>query len=336
MQPTHHRGVAAGVLAAVSITTALLVAPVSADDFEPGNHAPTVSTAAWSWPVGQSAFEPDGGASDEVYAYAVTVGDDDSLADLDRVTLCLHHSLHEDGVAPGDGDPTCAVTDPRSTVRLTWVRSTGVIDVDAGGSAHWSLGTGGDASTPPADLGALSGQLVFRFRVSEVMRRGTWTATVTAVDTSAASGSDASMTADVAAYASITTRAPQSFGKVDAGSAAIVTDAPVVTANGATELSLTAGDFVSSSGSFALQPSGATSERPTTGQVTYDCNADGTFTEGTAVRIASTATSLGSATPTGTPEGGSAVVNTCRLIHGGGRPVDTYSFSVVNGITSGP
>lgn len=336
MQPTHHRGVAAGVLAAVSITTALLVAPVSADDFEPANHAPTVSSPAWSWPLGQSAFEPDGGSSDEVYAYSVTVGDEDSLADLDRVTLCLHHSLHEDGTSAGDGDPTCTAADPRHTVRLTWTRSTGVVELDAGVSAHWSLGTGADASVPPADLDAVSGQLLFRFRVSEVMRRGTWTASVTALDTSAASGTDASVTGDVTAYASITTRTPQTFGTVDAGTAATVTDTPTVTSNGATWLSLTAGDFASSSGSFELEASGATSDRPAAGEVTYDCNPDGSFTEGTAVRIGHTATPLGSATPTGTVEGGTTVVNTCRLIHGGGRPIDTYSFSVVNGVTSGP
>jgi hypothetical protein len=308
--------------------------PASAEEFTPGNTAPTVSSPAFTMPGGQTSFEPDAAESDEVYTYAVTVGDAETLNDLNTVDLCLYHSLKEDATA-GEGDNTCALINRQNTVKLTWTRSTNAFSISAAGSNHWRLGSGGpNAPIPPADLTATSGTVTFKFKVSEAMREGTWTAKVTATDTSAASATDNTLTKTVTAYSSITTRSQQNFGPVTANTAATATTSPTVTSNGATTVSLTAGNFTNGTYTFALKTSGATSTDPAAAEVTFDCNTGGTFTEATATRIATTATSLGGATATGTAEGGSAVSNTCRLKHGGGRPVAAYTFTVVNAVSN--
>jgi hypothetical protein len=319
---------------ASALAGGLLPAPAIADEFTVENSAPTVSSPALTMPGTQTAFEPDGGASDEVYAYGVTVGDAQTLNDLNTVAVCLYHSLKEDGSTAGEGDATCGSINPQNTVKLTWTRSTNAFSISAGSSTYWSLGSGTDASSAPADLAATTGSLAFRFKVGEAMREGTWTAKVTATDTSAAAATDSTATKTVAAYSAITTRVSQNFGTVAATSGATATASPTVTANGATTVSLTAGNFTDGTYTFALKTDGATSTGPATGQVTFDCMAGGTFTEASATRIATAATSLGTATSTGTAEGGTAAANTCRIKHGGGRPVATYSFAVVNAVSN--
>jgi len=328
------RALVAGAAVAATIGTAFVAGPVGADEFTPQNNPPTLTDPAFTMPGGQTEFEPDGGASDEVYAYSVTVTDADSLNDVEKVEICLHHSLNEDGVSAGDGDAACGTTDPRHSVLFTWDRATDTFTLDAGGSTLWALGTGADVSTSPGDLEATSGVLTFRFTVSEAMREGTWTAAGTATDMSSATGMNDEATATVAPYSSITTRVQQDFGIVAANVGVTATDAPTVVSNGTTELSLTAGDFTSGTYTFALESAGATSTGPGAGKVTFDCVTGNAFDEAGATRVGSSATSLGTATATGTAEGGAAVENTCRLTHGGGRPVDTYGFVVVNTIAN--
>lgn len=326
------RVLAAFTLAAFGLSL-LSATPASAEEVIPANTAPTVSSPLFTMPGAQTAFEPDAGASDEVYAYAITVGDAETLNDVSTVTVCLYQSLKEDGITAGEGDNTCAVINPANTVQLTWTRSTDVFTKSAGASTFWAL----DTVTPSSRTGALTdttGTLTFRFTVSEAMREGTWTAKVTATDASAATAVNSAATKLVNAYSAITTRSQQSFGTLAAGVAATATDSPTVTSNGATTMSMTAGNFVNGSYSFTLLTTGATSTAPAAGQLTYDCQRATTFTEASATRVGSTATSLGSATASGTAEGGSAVSNTCRIKHGGGRPVGTYSFTVVNTIVN--
>lgn len=326
--------------ALVAMTTASLAgafgaSPAGAEEFTPQNSAPTLSSPAFAMPGAQTAFEPDAAASDEVYAYAVTVGDAESLDDLNTVSVCLAHSLKEDGATAGEGDATCGTINPQDTVKLTWTRATNAFSISAGASTYWALGTGGDVSTAPTDLTATTGTVTFRFTVSEAMREGTWKATATAADISAATASDNSETKAVNAYSSITARAQQNFGTLASGGAgATATASPTVTSNGATTVSLTGGSFVNGAYSFALKTTGATSTAPAAGEVTYDCMTGETFTEASATRVGSTATSLGTATATGTAEGGSAVSNICRLKHGGQRPAGAYSFTVVNAIAN--
>jgi hypothetical protein len=136
----------------------------------------------------------------------------------------------------------------------------------------------------------------------------------------------------VNAYSAITIRDPQDFGTLAAGAPSERTDSPTVTSNGATTLSLTAGDFANGVYSYTLKTDDATSVAPAAGEVTYDCNRAGAFVEGTATRVGSGVTSLGEATASGTAEGGAAVSNSCRIMHGGGRPTGTYAFVVVNTI----
>lgn len=283
-------------------------------------------------PGGQSAFEPDGGASDEVYAYGVTVGDAETLNDLNTVAVCLYHSLKEDGTT-GEGDANCGSINPQNTVKLTWTRSTNAFSISAGSSTYWSLGSGADASSAPGDLTATSGSFTFRFKVGEAMREGTWTAKVTATDISAATAID-TVTKAVTAYSAITTRVSPNFGTLAANGEATATASPTVTANGATTVSLTAGTFTDGTFTFTLKTDGPTATGPASGQVTFDCMAGGTFTQHSATRIATTATSLGTATSTGTAEAGTTAANTCRLKHGGRRPATTYSFAVVNAVSN--
>lgn len=314
------------------------VGPASADQVTPANTAPTVSSPAFTMPGAQTAFEPDAAASDEVYVYGVTVGDAETLNDLDTVVVCLYHSLHEDGVTAGEGDNTCATINAKNTVKLTWTRSTNAFAIDDNSAnSYWALGSGADASSAPADLTLTSGSLSFKFTVSEAMREGTWTAKVTATDVSAATAVNSAVTKTVSAYSSITARTQKNFGAaLAANTASTATDSPTVSSNGKTTISVTSGNFVNGSYSFTLKTDGATSAGPAAGQVTFDCIVGATFTEASATRIAASATSLGasSGTSTGTAEGGSAVNNTCRLQHGGLRPVGTYSFTVVNTVVN--
>lgn len=326
------------VLAAFAVTGAslslLAASPANAEQVTPANTAPTVSSPAFTLPTGQTAFEPDSGASDGVYAYAVTVGDAETLNDLSTVSVCLYHSLKEGGATGGEGDSTCALINPANTVQMTWTRSTDGFTTSTGGSTFWALDTG----TPSSRTGALTGTtgiLTFRFTVSEAMREGTWTAKVTATDTSDEVASDSTATKLVNPYSAISTRVQQNFGTLAAGGVGgTKAAAPTVVSNGATTLSMTAGNFVNGSYSFTLKTDGGTSTVPATGQITYDCQRAATFTEASATRVGSTATSLGSATASGTAENGTAVDNTCRIKHGGGRPVGNYSFTVVNTIVN--
>ena len=106
--------------------------------------------------------------------------------------------------------------------------------------------------------------------------------------------------------------------------------------NGQTALSATAGNFTNGTYTFTLLTTGLTSSAPAAGQVTFDCQVAASFTEASATRVGTTSTQLSAnQTPTGTAENGTAVANSCRLAHGGQRPVGTYSFTVVNAIGNG-
>lgn len=297
----------------------------SADQFTTGNSAPTVSS-----PTLSATISPDSGASDAVYSYSITVGDADTLNDLDTVTVCLYQTTV--------GDSTCATPDPTTDVRLTWTQSTNAFTLDDGSvNDYWALGTVADLSTSPALTGT-SGTFTFKFTVSEATREGGWTAAVSATDTSASSASDSLATTTVNHYSAITTRVSQDFGTLGSGLASGVTRtaSPTVTANGQTTYSANAGDFTDGTYTFSLKTTGLTSEEPGAAEVTLDCQVASTFAEASATRVGATSTELSATeTATGTPEDGSAVDNTCRLAHGGQLPVSTYSFTVVNTVGNG-
>ncbi len=329
MSITHlpHPGQTRSRLAAVVLVTLLSLVYVSAAQFTAGadevtlaNSAPTVSSPALS-----PSIQPDAGPSDSEYSYSVTVGDADTLNDLSTVTLCLFHST--------DGDGTCASPDPATDVKLVWTQSTNAFTVDDGTGTFWADGT---ASTSPTLTGT-SGTFTFTFVVSEVTREGTWNATVTAAD-GTATAIDSTLTTAVNHYAAITTRGQQDFGTLAADTASMVTDSPTVTSNGTTAYSMTSGDFTDGTYSFTLQTAGTpeTDIDRAAGEVSYDCSQGATFDGVSATRVGSTTTQIGATiTASGTVEGGSTVANTCRLLHGGGKPVSTYSFTVVNAVSNG-
>lgn len=314
--------------AAVVSMLALLALVVSgagmadADEFTTANTAPTVTAPSLS-----ASIQPDAAASDVEYSYAVTVGDAESLNDLAAVTVCLYLTT--------GGDSTCATPDPATDVKLTWTQSTDAFTIDDGSTNdYWTNGTG---STSPTLTGT-SGTFTFTFTVSEATREGGWTALVTATDSSAATDTDGTATSTVQHYSAITTRVSQNFGTLAPGlaGAATATASPTLTANGQTTYAMTAGDFTDGTYTFGLKTTGLTSEGPAAGEVSFDCEVASTFTEASATRVGATSTQVSaSETPTGTPEGGSAVDNSCRLAHGGERPSSTYSFTVVNAVGNG-
>ncbi len=295
-----------------------------ADTFTPENSDPTVSA-----PSLPASIQPDAGASDTEHAYSVTVGDADSLNDLDTVTVCLYLTT--------GGDNTCATPDPATDVKLTWTQSTNSFTIDDGSSnSYWALATGA-ASSAPADLTAVSGAFAFRFTVSEAMRQGGWTATVTATDGNGGiDATDSTSTTTVSHYSAVTTRVQQSFGTIASGGNAVATASPTVTSNGTTVFKLSAGAFTAGTYSYSLKTTGLTSAGPSAGEVAFDCIIGSTFTEASATRVASTSTQVSDTqTSTGTAEGGAAVSNTCRLWQGGQRPVSSYAATVVNSVVAG-
>jgi len=288
-----------------------------ADSFLPVNTAPTLVPLSLS-----SSIQPDDDASAAVYTYSATVADLDTLNDLTAVTLCLYHTT--------GGSSDCSSLNPANTVKLTWTQATNSFAIDGNSSnSYWALGTGADASSAPADLTAMTGTFSFKFTVSEAMREGGWTAKLTADDGVAAPVSNATLTTTVQHYSAIAARSQKDFGTLAANVPGDATDTPTVTSNGGVFYSMTAGSFTNDSYSFALRTSAGA---PTAGQVTFDCLVGGSWSLGVgAVRVGSTATQLSaSQLGTGTLEGGTGLANTCRLQHGGGRPVGTYSFTVVN------
>ena len=295
-----------------------------ADVFTTANTAPTVSSPSLS-----ASIQPDAQESNVKYSYSVTVGDAETLNDLSTVTVCLYHTTL--------GDPTCATPDPATDVKLIWTQSTNTFTIEDGSANnYWALGNGANTSSAPTLTGT-SGTFTFKFAVSEAMREGGWTAAVT-VDDGTTTATDSTATATVNHYSVITTRVSQDFGIVSAGlvNGVVRTASPTVTANGQTTYSMTAGNFTSGTYTFTLKTTGLTSEGPAAGGVTFDCQVASTFTQASAVRVGSASTLLSATqTPSGTAEGGVALDNSCRLAHGGARPVGAYSFAVVNAIGNG-
>lgn len=82
-----------GVLALVAGgMTVIAVGPAQADTFSPGNTAPTVGTVTLGRSITPAA---DGSAVQNVN---VTVGDVDSLLDLNTVRLCMYDESHGHGL----------------------------------------------------------------------------------------------------------------------------------------------------------------------------------------------------------------------------------------------
>lgn len=326
--PLPHPGATRSRAAAALLVTILSLTYVSAAQFTadaeqvtPANTAPTVSGPSLS-----ATIQPDAGASDNQYSYGITVGDADTLNDLSTVTLCLYVT---------GGDSTCATPDPATDVKLVWTQSTNAFTIDDGTGTFWANGTAPAPSSPT--LTGTSGVFTFTFVVSEVTREGTWNTTLTA-DDGAATATNSVPTATVNHYAAITTRTQQSFGTLAADTAATVTDSPTVTSNGTTAYSMTSGSFTDGTYSFTLKTAGdpATDLDRAAAELTYDCNQGATFAGASATRVGSTATQIGATiTATGTAEGGTTVANSCRLLHGGGVPISTYAFTVVNAVANG-
>lgn len=320
------RGASGATVAAsllMVLTMIYVLAPqgsAGADSFTPENSTPSISSPSLS-----ATISPDAGASDTEYSYSVQVTDNDTLADLSTVSVCLYHS--------SEGDSGCSSLNPANTVKLLWTGSTGQFSIDDGTGSYWTLGT----ATAPTSLGDTAGTFTFPFKVSEATRQGTWTAAVTVQDGSNATATDSTPTSTVNHYAAITARASVDFGTLAADTPNPVAANPTVTSNGPTDYSMTAGDFSGpSESSFTLVTTGAAGDTArNAGEVTFDCSLGASYDTANDVRVGASATSLGTVTSTGTAEDGETQSNTCQVVHGGGKPIGTYTFGVINSVAAG-
>ncbi|MFN8126397.1 MAG: hypothetical protein U0R64_07815 [Candidatus Nanopelagicales bacterium] len=246
----HHHSprLAAGAGVAALLAASLGVVGVTsaqADDVNPSNATPTVAID-----TDTLSMAPDNGVGDNIYTVAVTVGDANSLEDLNTVTLCLYSTA--------DGDATCTNQDARNTALITWTRSGDTFDIDATSgteASNWELGTGGDseASTNNASYSYsgyvatdVSMQILYRFRVSDATRQGAWSVRAVAND------GDATQTAnDTTGYSAswygrvATQRAGYNWGDVASGSSATADNlsAGTVVANGGSDIQMATTSF---------------------------------------------------------------------------------------------
>ncbi len=303
------------------------VGPAAADDFTPGNTAPTAAITTGD-PMG--TVTPTATGSD-LQLIEVLAGDADLLQDLATVELCLYRT--------GVGDATCAATDPQNTVSITWTRATDAFTMDPDAATTWALGT----SVSNYNAAATSMAMDFEFRAGAVSLEGDWTVIATATDVSDDDGIDNNANMMPVGYFSTITaqRLGVSYGEVDSGAPGAATSLDdsdgTIIANGATDVSMSQ-DTEFEMTVPTLNTAGIAGGTPATavgtGDVALDCEAADTFTEGNATRLTLLAQTLDAGVLTsGTPEAGTtALVNSCRLTSGGGLPIGEYSATVAVGV----
>lgn len=249
------------VLATGALLGASLVAGVtgtaSAEEFDPANAAPTVSID-----TSTLTMSPDSGVGDNIYTIAATVGDANSLLDLNTVTLCLYKVG-----APNAGDASCATQDPQSTAKITWTRSIDEFDVDASSgteSSNWELGTGGDAepSTNNASYSysaysasGTSMTMQYRFRVSDVATEGTdWAVRVVAADGDTTTTANDTTGFSVNWYGRVATqRSGYDWAEVTTGSSSTANalSAGTIVTNGGSDVQMSTSTFTDGTTSLA-------------------------------------------------------------------------------------
>ena len=340
-------GLAAAALLAGSATV-LVVGSAGADTFTSQTAAPTVTTLVSN---DLDTMFPASGVTESVGA---TVGDADTLLDLDNVVLCLYHDSVGSPDAASAG--TCAQPDGITAVTITWTQSGNSFVLDDGTATTWALGTDDRYAGGGTDYrsvsnylsGGTSQAMTFFFRVGTAAREGNWVARVKATDDSAATGSDADSTSNAMAYrgAVSVSRQTQDYGTIDTGAtgSAVNFSSGTFVANDDSDIKYGVSTFsrVTAGGGASLSNwndsgnGGATAvtDAPGSGFFALDCRQSATYDNSSAVRIGGAATTVHSdVLGNGTTESGAQPPNaSCRLSNGGtgatNQPSGQYSGTI--------
>lgn len=322
--------------------------PSQAEEFDPTNIAPTVTSV-----TDTLAMSPDQAIGDAVYTIAATVGDANSLQDLNTVTVCLYNQAQ--GVSTcGDADH-----DARDTVLMTWTRSTDTFTIDAttGGAdaSNWNLGhtTSADdseASNVAANYSysAFTGtntsmNMLFTFRTSEVAKEGTnWGVLVTADDGDTTGTASDTAGYTVAHYARVATqRSAVDWNTVvaETKTASSNVNAGTFIANGGTDLQMSVTTYTD--GTTTLANAGGSPDDALTAdrQFALDVDLDDTYNAGANdFRLSSSLTDIETAVLTaGTTEAGdNSTLHGFQFQHGGAVPRSgtPYTATVLVGVTA--
>ena len=301
--------------------TAVVALPAMADDFTPGNTAPTVTTVGGgSGPYSLTPLSPA--------QVQVTVGDADTLQDLNTVTLCLYRT--------SGGDSTCSSIDTTNTIKIVWSRSTNTFALSAGSPTSWALNspTGNYVATN------VSMTLDFNFIPGKVARTGAWSVKSIAADATTSTTDTDGDNFSMGYYGSVlANRSSYSYSTVASGGSSTNVNKSdgTFTSNDASDVTIRQTAFTMSSptSKTAGIAGGAPTDAPSAGEVALDCNNTATFPDATgAIRLMTGAQTLeANVLTSGTGEtGSSALVNSCRLSSGGRLPVGSYSATITMGI----
>lgn len=345
-------------------TTALLASGVTlavggvaqADTIEPTNATPTISVDTASLAMSPSMF------SSSPYSVDVTVGDADSLADLNTVTLCVYNQ------AQGDANCADGNLDARDTALITWSRADDSFTMDAttGGGAdtsYWELGQGGDTeashtnpfpgpgttyySTSNYSESAVSMTMTFTFQVSEVAKEGTDWAVKAVVDDGIATANAGDTSGYTTAwYGRVATqRASKAWTSVAAGGSATTNDyssGTLITNGGADVMMDIASTFTD--GQTTISNGGGTADTAVSANRQYamDIDKDATYNDGAgaaAQRLTGSLADVETGVLTsGTTEAGDASVGQSFKLWLGNRiprqDLNTYSGTLTVGITA--
>ena len=301
---------------------ALVAPPALADTFTATGTAPTVTALT----AGQ-VLQPANNGTSATYQINATIGDADTLADLTTVTLCLSLT--------SAANDECTTTNAQTAVKLAWTQGTNTYALT--GSTLWS----NQVFTSNYSAGASSMTMNFKFKIGEAARAGGWTAKVIARDDSTLTTAATDATYSVNYYGAVDTqRASQAFGALAPNGSAVAAGVSngLLQVNGQTDVFLAVANFAG--------PSTATNYRtvdtspaapPAPGSFALDCLEGPSFSEGSAVRIGTTATEVSANQfPSGIAEGGnSTLASSCRLSNGGGLPTGVYTGAVTVSVAAG-
>lgn len=301
--------------------TAIVMGPARADDFNPENHTPVVTSV-----TGGLTVSPGATGSGEIDVNA-TVADADSLLDLNAVSLNFFNVY--------------AMPTPSTNFSIVWDRATETFSVDSG-SSIWAADLGSGTTTYTAT--GTSMVVNFRFKISSTAKAGTWTARVSATDMSTAWHQADGAANTVNYYSSITTRAPQANGTVAAAGTSLkenISDGTIV-ANGSSKVTMSQTAFAGTGGNAIGTSAGIMTGTPATAvtatNVALDCGNASTYAgSASPFRLTTSAQDLitGQHTTPTVEAGSTALVNSCRLTSGGQLPVGEYTATVTTGIGSG-
>lgn len=334
----------AAISASALVGLGLAVAPAQADDVEIEGSAPEVAITAQ--PI---TIAPTSGTSSQFYAYTVTVSDDDTLANLDHVSLCMF-AAETDGTPIGDD--SCTNLNPQTTVLSKWTQSNNTFTItgtsDAGvpqtNDTRWRLGNDGDVSSavssnsmPQDSYSNYTGSntsmtMSFTVRVSDVTREGKWGAKAVAVDQNALSDNATVEAAKLSAvnwYGAVTSpRTASDFGTMSSGATNTLDNqnSGTLLFNGDTDVQAAVTDFETADEEHTI--TNTSNGSPSPGEFVYKASPNATYGDGTgAVQLSDTASTIFNASD-GTGEAGVSPETSVRLILGTNIWPSEYSNTV--------